>query len=505
MGKRKAADPLDPLSDRKKQRKRTAKPVSKPKKPFEEIDLLFEEVEAILNCSSSHNGAPPAKNALAHPGRIQDYFRKKTKDQGLDPAPINSGATLLTTHQLLTPPSNDIINLANDSVHRCGSSQVEIEGNIPNSVIPLSPVIKLISNIPCRNRFEVLAEDNEILRVPDPTADDRNKEAILCTPTPVPVPFLMHPSTEPSNVLILQRVEEVRSLVLQMAKCLQERLECGCKCNLRNEGANGGHIVSDPIPSIRLVQRGQATDHQKGKTQWTGSDGDAIRSKANSIQENQHSKKSLDEGDITENHIATNSCPPGFSNYLSSKSRKEIDNPPLRRPYVIPNASDSFAPKPSLGCSSAPPYQRTPRDPALLLNPKRPKPGTNILFLKQVPKLLPGLSEDHESRVNKVIHWLRHQRNCLSVIRSDIRNTKRWCPSGSIHDVISIEFHDRTLVESLILFNDRTYHLMERRRGCITLKTVLETEGQPQVSGYSCCNVTSNQFRYADPIRLNPV
>ncbi|KAJ1217862.1 hypothetical protein NDU88_005449 [Pleurodeles waltl] len=310
MGKRKAADPLDPLSDRKKQRKRTAKLVTKPNKPFEEIDLLFEEVEAILNCSPNHNGASLAKNALAHPGKIQDYFRKRKKDQGLDPVSTNSGATLLTTHLLPIPPSNDTINMANDSVHRCGSPHVEIEGNTLNPVIPLSPVIKLISNIPCRNRFEALAEDDEILRVLDTTVDDSNKEAIPCTLKPVPVSLLMHPVTEPSNVLILQRIEEVRSLVLQLAKCFRERLECGCKCNPRNKGANVGHIVPDPIPSIRLAQGGQATDHQKGKIHWAGLDGDAIRPEPNTTQENQHRKKSLDEGDTMENHIAFNSSPP---------------------------------------------------------------------------------------------------------------------------------------------------------------------------------------------------
>ncbi|KAJ1214518.1 hypothetical protein NDU88_002136 [Pleurodeles waltl] len=286
MGKRKAADPLDPLSDRKKQRKRTAKLVTKPKKSLEEIDLLFEEVEAILNCSPNH-GASLAKNALAQPGKIQDYFRKKIKDQGLDPASTNSGATLLTTHLPPTPPSDDIINTANVLVHRCGSPHVETEDNILNPVIPLSPVIKLISNIPCRNRFEALAEDDETPRVFDKNIDDINKEGIPCTPKPVPVPLIMHPATEPSNVLILQRIEEVRSLVLQLAKCFRKSLECGCKCNLRNEGANVGHTTPDPTPSIRLAQGGQATDHQKGKIHWAGLDGNATRPESNTTQANQ--------------------------------------------------------------------------------------------------------------------------------------------------------------------------------------------------------------------------
>ncbi|KAJ1145859.1 hypothetical protein NDU88_012142 [Pleurodeles waltl] len=68
MGKRKAVDFLDPPSDRKKLKERPPKLATKTKgnthKPFEEIDQLFEEVEAILNCTVGNKGPPSLRKSL---------------------------------------------------------------------------------------------------------------------------------------------------------------------------------------------------------------------------------------------------------------------------------------------------------------------------------------------------------------------------------------------------------------------------------------------------------
>ncbi|KAJ1165531.1 hypothetical protein NDU88_005957 [Pleurodeles waltl] len=146
----------------------------------------------------------------------------------------------------------------------------------------------MISNIPCRSRFEALAEDDETPRVLDTITDDISKEATHCTPKLVPVSLSMHPATEPSNALILQRIEEVRSLVLQLAKCFRESLVCGCKCNHRDEEADIGRTMPDPILSTQLAQGGQVADHQKEKTYRVGSDGNVIRPESNTTQASQY-------------------------------------------------------------------------------------------------------------------------------------------------------------------------------------------------------------------------
>ncbi|KAJ1202658.1 hypothetical protein NDU88_006455 [Pleurodeles waltl] len=68
MGKRKAVDLLMPLNDTKKQKKHPRKLANKAigcgPKSLDEMDLLFEEVEAILNSEMDINGALPPKKAL---------------------------------------------------------------------------------------------------------------------------------------------------------------------------------------------------------------------------------------------------------------------------------------------------------------------------------------------------------------------------------------------------------------------------------------------------------
>ncbi|KAJ1189772.1 hypothetical protein NDU88_006514 [Pleurodeles waltl] len=44
----------------------------------------------------------------------------------------------------------------------------------------------------------------------------------------------------------------------------------------------------------------------------------------------------------------------------------------------------------------------------------------STIYMVDVPKLPFGSFENHESLINKVIHWLRFWRDCVSDIRADI-------------------------------------------------------------------------------------
>ncbi|KAJ1089954.1 hypothetical protein NDU88_003094 [Pleurodeles waltl] len=49
----------------------------------------------------------------------------------------------------------------------------------------------------------------------------------------------------------------------------------------------------------------------------------------------------------------------------------------------------------------------------------------DTLFMVEVPKLSQGVMETPDSLLNKVIYWLRAQRECLSVIHADIEEVDR--------------------------------------------------------------------------------
>ncbi|KAJ1203621.1 hypothetical protein NDU88_007405 [Pleurodeles waltl] len=74
----KAVDPPAPLDDIKKQkkhpRKLTNKTVRGGPKSLDEIDLLFEEVETILNSELGTHETLPQKKPSLQPKRIQEFF-----------------------------------------------------------------------------------------------------------------------------------------------------------------------------------------------------------------------------------------------------------------------------------------------------------------------------------------------------------------------------------------------------------------------------------------------
>ncbi|KAJ1111727.1 hypothetical protein NDU88_000002 [Pleurodeles waltl] len=138
---------------------------------------------------------------------------------------------------------------------------------------------------------------------------------------------------------------------------------------------------------------------------------------------------------------------------------------------------------------------------SMLAKKQNYKHGSNTLFMNNFPKLPQGVKEDHESRINKAIYWLRKQRGCLSVIRMDISNAKRHSPPEFNHDIISIEFYDKSLIDHLFAFDIRTRAFwVKEKRGGINLEfgkvDALQVTANVQMTN----NTTSNSRGYVDTI-----
>ncbi|KAJ1143662.1 hypothetical protein NDU88_009967 [Pleurodeles waltl] len=122
-----------------------------------------------------------------------------------------------------------------------------------------------------------------------------------------------------------------------------------------------------------------------------------------------------------------------------------------------------------------------------------------------VPRLPQGVKEDHESRINKAIYWLRNQRGCLSVIRSDISNAKRLSPPEFNHDIISIEFYDKSLIDHFIAFDIRTRPFwVKGKRGGINLEFGKVDASQVIANLQMINNTASNLCGYVDTILPKP-
>ncbi|KAJ1126043.1 hypothetical protein NDU88_004456 [Pleurodeles waltl] len=171
MGKRKAVDPPALLDDIKKQKKRprklTNKSVHGGPKSLDEIDLLFEEVEAILNSELGTRATLPQRKPSLHPKRIQEFFKKKKKSQIVIPGEPTDGAGEVPIVNATIPSMQQgmvAYSSISNSLHTQGASQAEEIERIP---LPLSPEIRIVSNIPCRNRFELLTEEGDLTEIHD--------------------------------------------------------------------------------------------------------------------------------------------------------------------------------------------------------------------------------------------------------------------------------------------------------------------------------------------------
>ncbi|KAJ1190491.1 hypothetical protein NDU88_007229 [Pleurodeles waltl] len=166
------------LNDTKKQKKRPRKSANKVlgfgPKSLEEIDLLFEEVEAILNSEMDINGALPSKKALPQPKSIQEFFNKKKKAQTTDSViQIEEAGNLPNTSVTNSPLSQ-------------GTSPVE---EVESIALPLSLERRLVPNLPCRNRFGPLAEEGDWTRDHENSKAELDIEDVISPPIPIPTIF----------------------------------------------------------------------------------------------------------------------------------------------------------------------------------------------------------------------------------------------------------------------------------------------------------------------------
>ncbi|KAJ1089390.1 hypothetical protein NDU88_002541 [Pleurodeles waltl] len=220
MGKRKAVDPQAPLDDIKKQKKRPRKQTNKivqgGPKSLDEIDLLFEEVEAILNSELGTHGTLLQKKPLLQPKRIQEFFNKKRKGQTVDSGePIDGAGKLPIVNATIPSTQQDIVaySSTSNSLHTQGTSHVEEIECIP---LPLSPEIRLVPNIPCRNPFELLTEEGDLIETHDLQMADTAIEAAISPP--ITVTCSEPPASEVNLPLILHRVDEDRDHILAQAR-----------------------------------------------------------------------------------------------------------------------------------------------------------------------------------------------------------------------------------------------------------------------------------------------
>ncbi|KAJ1137648.1 hypothetical protein NDU88_004046 [Pleurodeles waltl] len=171
MGKRKAVGSPAPLDDIKKLKKRprklTNKIVQGDLKSLDEIDLRFEEVEAILNSELGTHGTLPQKKPSLQTKRIQEFFNEKRKDQTVDSGePIDGAGKLPIVNVTIPSTQQGIVAYSSTSnpLHTQGTSHVEEIECIP---LPMSPEIRLAPNIPCKNRFELLTEEGDLIETHD--------------------------------------------------------------------------------------------------------------------------------------------------------------------------------------------------------------------------------------------------------------------------------------------------------------------------------------------------
>ncbi|KAJ1114364.1 hypothetical protein NDU88_002602 [Pleurodeles waltl] len=260
MGKRKAVDLPAPLNVIKKQKKRPRKQANKTigcgPKALDEIDLLFEEVEAILNSKMVINGTLPPKKALPQPKRIQEVFNKKKKGQTIDSVKLIDGVgNLPNTNDTILPSQQGTTGSVTNFSLSQGISQVEEVESIP---LALSPEIRLVPNLQCRNEFELLAEEGDLIRDHEHLMVEPDIEVSTSPPITTTLP---EPSASEVNLpLILQRVDEVRNLVLQLAKFLQGKTvyPLRCKCQVIEVAGKGGTLVVESIPFTSIVHAGPA-------------------------------------------------------------------------------------------------------------------------------------------------------------------------------------------------------------------------------------------------------
>ncbi|KAJ1113685.1 hypothetical protein NDU88_001927 [Pleurodeles waltl] len=241
MGKRKAVDPPAPPDDIKKQKKRPRKPVNKiargGPKPLDDIDLLFEEVEAILNSELATHESLPQKKPSPQPKRILEFFNKRKKGQTVDPGKlINSVEKLPNVNVTIPPIQQGIVAYSSTTKfsQTQGISHTEEPEHIP---FPLSHEIRLVPNLPCRNRFEPLTGEGDLTEAHDHLTVEPVIESAIPPPINATCSELL--ASEVNMSLILHRVDEVRNLLLQLTKFLQGKMAQPRDANAKSQRQPG--------------------------------------------------------------------------------------------------------------------------------------------------------------------------------------------------------------------------------------------------------------------------
>ncbi|KAJ1081825.1 hypothetical protein NDU88_001998 [Pleurodeles waltl] len=257
MGKRKAAELSVPLNETKKQKKLPRKLANTTTrcgpKSLEEIDVRFEEVEAILNSEMDTNRALPTKKSSPQPKRIQEFFHKK-KTGGHTPDPgtqAEKGGNLPNLNETICPPSQGTVGSVINPSLRQRTLQPE---DAPSTSYPLSPEIRLVPNIPCENWFGPLSEEGDLCTVYEHSMAEQDTEDVLLPNIPDNYSGSEQLVSGTSVSLILQKVDEVRILVSQLFKFLQGKtvFHNGCRCQQAESTEREGIKQAKSFPSTSV-------------------------------------------------------------------------------------------------------------------------------------------------------------------------------------------------------------------------------------------------------------
>ncbi|XP_069075657.1 uncharacterized protein [Pleurodeles waltl] len=451
MGKRKADDVSVPQSRVKKPKKRSVGKVegcpNTNLQQFKTIDSLFEEVEAILRSPSVTGLSTPD---TIPPKKIPDLFNKKKTQMhrievkaDLHPPPHPQGVI----------PS--LLEISPSLVETNGCLSVEGAPHLRCTSPP--PTV-----IPCSNRFSVLSSDS---------VSPGHSQTLLVEGTDKDSLDGKMGNNEASQLTIIsQKIDDVKCLLVSLMNKiagLYDQKSC-CNCIVPHVSAPssdllmetkkpspptvGDKLTSSSIHNIARGRNGSSTTHSKSACQTMFSTHERVPklsiNKCGSI------SGRGDKGTpcpIT-SQLNLGGLPPAASCCVISHSATHPDHLSLLQTCDIKGRL------------------RRRREDA-------------TIYLTRVPKLPQGNRESSDSLTNKVIYWIRSQRNCLSVIPSDICEAHRHNQLGSDFDYISILFNDSSLVNDLLAFDTRTGTLCRDREPKLRLSS--QPPGAPLCRG--CC------------------
>ncbi|KAJ1215638.1 hypothetical protein NDU88_003246 [Pleurodeles waltl] len=394
-------------------------PISKGTNTLDETDLLFEEVDEILNYNSQ---TPIKKSETLGVGKIPEIFAKKKKSLVTYSPPLNPSS------EVLPPPRGK-------STHKTAAISCSFADALPShpglpltgtmaNPPPLSPEIVVIPNIPCTNRFGLLVEEGGS---PACVPHDQHGAAIESNaqrdsdPTPDDVQIRW---ANGNLDLVLQKVDEVKTLAMSLMGLLKETLvpKCACSCQttIKKAGTDTGPISMTKLGLQSVVPPSKVAMNllplESPLTLAKCNQQDAVR--------------------LCQKYTgALNTRVARGGAFTATCSR-----PLEARPEGV---------VPSRGSGGAAGFHGTSTgvDMSLVDTSQQARQARHLaqlskdctIYMINVPKLTHGSYEDHESLTNKGIHWFRFRRHCLSVIRSDILEVGRHDLPGLNYDYIIIE------------------------------------------------------------------